>query len=164
MNAIVGMTELALDTELDHEQREYLTVVKEAADALLAVINDILDFSKIEARKLRLDQVEIQLRDTLEDTMKTLALRAQEKELELACEIAPGVPNALTGDPGRLRQIVLNLVGNAIKFSSRGEVVLRAQAEWETEDEVQLRFEVADTGIGVAPEKRGDHFRGFCPG
>jgi two-component system, sensor histidine kinase and response regulator len=162
MNAIVGMTELALETKLNAETREYLTVVKEAADSLLALINDILDFSKIEARKLRLDRVEFDLRDTLEDTMKTLALRAQEKDLELACEIASGVPNALTGDPGRLRQIVLNLVGNAIKFSSRGEVVLRAQAEWETEDEVQLRFEVADTGIGVAPEKRGIIFEAFA--
>ena len=162
MNAIVGMTELALDTELDHEQREYVTVVKEAADALLAVVNDILDFSKIEARKLRLDQVEFQLRDTLEDTMKTLALRAQEKELELACEIAPGVPDTLTGDPGRLRQIVLNLVGNAIKFTSSGEVVLRAKTEWEAADEVQLRFEVSDTGIGVELDKRGIIFEAFA--
>jgi two-component system, sensor histidine kinase and response regulator len=162
MNAIVGMTELALETKLKAETREYLTVVKEAAHSLLALINDILDFSKIEARKLRLDRVEFNLRDTLEDTIKTLALRAQEKDLELACEIASGVPDALTGDPGRLRQIVLNLVGNAIKFSSRGEVVLRAQAEWETEDEVQLRFEVADTGIGVAPEKREIIFEAFA--
>jgi two-component system, sensor histidine kinase and response regulator len=161
MNAIVGMTELALETKLNAEPREYLTVVKEAADSLLSLIDDILDFSKIEARKLRLDRVEFHLRDTLEDTMKTLALRAQQKELELACEIAPGVPDALTGDPGRLRQIVLNLVGNAIKFTSRGEVVLRAKAEWETEDEVQLRVEVSDTGIGVAPEKRAIIFEAF---
>ncbi len=124
MNGILGMTELALDTHLTREQREYLTMVKASADSLLAVINDILDFSRIEAGKLDLEAVDFPLRDTLGDTLKALALRAQEKDLELACDIAPDVPDALVGDPSRLRQIIVNLVGNAIKFTEQGEVVV----------------------------------------
>src|SRR5262249_14812999 len=133
MNGVIGMTELALDTELSAEQREYLTMVKASADALLSVINDILDFSKIEARKLQLEAIDFDLRDSLGDTMKALALRAQQKGLELACYIPATVPDALVGDPGRLRQVLINLVGNAIKFTDEGEVVVHVEVvgdEW----------------------------------
>src|SRR5437016_45625 len=117
MNAIIGMTELALGTKLSPKQREYLGSVKDSADSLLDLINDILDFSKIEAHKLDLDQVEFDLRETLGATLKALALRAQQKGLELACHILPKVPDGLVGDPNRLRRIIVNLVGNAIKFT-----------------------------------------------
>jgi two-component system, sensor histidine kinase and response regulator len=161
LNGIIGMTELALDTRLTAEQRGYLTTVKDSADSLLALVNDILDFSKIEARKLDLDSVEFDLRDTLEDTLKVLALRAQQKGLELACHIPPDVPDALVGDPGRLRQIVCNLVGNAIKFTERGEVVLHTEPQTCTEDEVLLRFSITDTGIGIPEEKKTAIFEAF---
>jgi PAS domain S-box-containing protein len=124
MNGIIGMTQLALDTELTREQRDYLNMVNLSAESLLAVINDILDFSKIEARKLHLETVDFSLRDCLGDTVKALALRAEQKGLEVACHIHPEVPDGLNGDPGRLRQIIVNLVGNAIKFTERGEVIV----------------------------------------
>jgi signal transduction histidine kinase/CheY-like chemotaxis protein len=129
MNGVLGMTELALDTDLTAEQREYLETVKSSADALLTVINDILDFSKVEAGKLELDPIDFDLRDVVRDALKTVAVPAQEKGLELACEIAPDVPNSLVGDPSRLRQVVLNLVGNAIKFTEQGEVVVDVRRE-----------------------------------
>jgi PAS domain S-box-containing protein len=154
MNGILGMTELLLDTELTAEQHESLDLVKSSAEALMRVINDILDYSKIEAGKLDLDPVEFQLRDALEDTLKTLALRAHRKGLELTCEIAADVPVRVIGDPGRLRQVIVNLVGNAIKFTEAGEVVVRAQLRSQSADGFQLHFEVADTGIGVPPEKQ----------
>ncbi len=161
MNGIIGLTELALDTPLAPEQREYLEMVKASADALLAVINDILDFSKIEARKLELERVDFSLRDLLGDTMKALGLRAQQKGLELACHIPADVPDALVGDPGRLRQVIINLVGNAIKFTERGEVIVQVGRESETDGEVTLRFVVRDTGIGIPPDKQSLIFQAF---
>ncbi len=162
MNAVIGMTELALETKLTPEQREYLTAVKESADSLLALIDDILDFSKIEAQKLDLDRIEFDLRATLENAVKLLAVRAQQKDVELVCDIPPDVPEKLVGDPGRLRQIVVNLVGNAIKFTDRGEIVVRVETEFPGEDELALHFAVADTGVGVPEEKRGLIFEAFA--
>jgi PAS domain S-box-containing protein len=161
MNAILGMTELALGTKLTGEQREYLTAVKDSADALLLLVNDILDFSKIEARKLDLEQIAFALRDTLEDTQRLLAPRAHQKGLELACHIPPALNVVLVGDPGRLRQIVMNLVGNAIKFTHQGEVVMRVEEESREKGAVLLHFAVSDTGIGIAPEKQKVIFGAF---
>ena len=161
MNGILGMTELLLDSELTAEQRESMDLVKSSAESLMRVINDILDYSKIEAGKLDLDPIEFQFRDAMEDTLKTLALRAHRKGLELACEIAPDVPARVIGDPGRLRQIIVNLVGNAIKFTETGEVVVRVALQSQTTDGCRLHFEVADTGIGVAPEKQRLIFHPF---
>jgi two-component system sensor histidine kinase/response regulator len=154
LNGVMGMTDLALDTELTQEQREYLETVKMSADSLLRVINDILDFSKIEAGKVDLDMVDFDLRDNLEGLLKTLALRADEKGLELLCEIAPEVPNVVTGDSSRLNQVIINLIGNAIKFTHEGEVGLKVRLEKEESHECVLHFTVADTGIGVPLEKQ----------
>jgi PAS domain S-box-containing protein len=161
MNAMIGMTELALATRITREQREYLNAIQGSADALLTLVNDLLDFSKIEARKLQLDRVAFNLRDALEDTMRVLAPRADQKGLELVCHIHPEIPATVVGDPLRLRQVVVNLVGNAIKFTEHGEVVLRVQAEPRGNGDVQLRFSVADTGIGIAPEKQAVIFEAF---
>ncbi|MBP7148816.1 MAG: response regulator [Acidobacteria bacterium] len=158
MNGILGMAQLALDTELSAEQREFLDVVKASAESLTAVINDILDFSKIDAGKLELHEYEFSLRDCLEDTLRMLALRAHEKGLELAGRVADDVPDTLIGDAGRLRQIITNLVGNAIKFTDEGEVVASVTLADHEDGEVpgkdlRLRFAVRDTGIGIPPEK-----------
>ena len=161
MNGIIGMTGVALNTKLTAEQREYLTMVKSSADALLTVINDILDFSKIEAGKFQLDSVEFSLRECLGDTMKSLANRVEGKKLELACRFHTDVPDALTGDPGRLRQIIVNLVGNAIKFTSEGEVVLEVSVESQGEGTCCLHFAVSDTGIGVPFAKQQMIFEAF---
>lgn len=161
MNAIMGMTELVLDSDLNPEQREYLNLAKTSADALLGLINDILDYSKIEAGKLDIDSVEFNLSDCLGDTMRTLSLRAHQKGLELAFEIDPDVPEALIGDPGRLRQIVINLVGNAIKFTERGEVILAVCVEERQETDVVLHFTVTDSGIGIPVEKQSAIFEAF---
>lgn len=161
LNAIIGMTELVRDTELNGTQREYLGMVQEAGESLLAVINDILDFSKIEAGKLSLERIGFNLRELLGDTMKSLALRAHRKSLELACHVAAVVPTAVEGDPHRLRQVVVNLVGNAIKFTERGEVVLDVDVERATEDEIVLHFQVTDTGIGISPDQLHTIFEAF---
>jgi two-component system sensor histidine kinase/response regulator len=161
MNGIMGMTELVLDTELAASQRECLDAVKISADALLIVINDILDFSKIEAGKLDLDPVPFDLHATLESTMKVLALRAHHKGLELICDIDPDVPDCVVGDPVRIRQIVTNLVGNAVKFTEAGEVVLSACVKSRNRDELELHFKVCDTGIGIPLEKQAVIFEAF---
>ena len=161
MNGIIGMTELALETQVTPEQREYLDIVKSSADALLMVINDILDFSKIEARKLDLEKIAFDFRYTLDDTMKVLSLRAHKKGLELACSVPPEIPDTLLGDPGRLRQILVNLVGNAIKFTERGEVIVRVAIESATEEEMFLHVSVADTGMGIPPDQQERIFEAF---
>src|SRR4051812_48827113 len=173
MNAILGMTELALDTPLTGEQREYLAIVKASADALLKVINDLLDFAKIEAGKLELDPADFSLRHVLGETLRALALRAHRKGLELACRIRPEVPDALVGDAGRLRQVLLNLIGNAIKFTEHGEVVVRVEAGGEPSTDEPgpsrpgprpspvLHFAIGDTGIGIPREKQEKIFQAF---
>jgi PAS domain S-box-containing protein len=162
MNAIIGMTELALETKMSGEQREFLGTVKSSAASLLNLINDILDFSKAEARKEQLEHMEFPLRETIEETLKSLAQRAQEKEIELASYFAPDVPDALVGDPDRLRRIVVNLVANAIKFTERGEVVVRVSVEAHPEPDVLLHFSVSDTGIGIPVEKQQRIFEAFA--
>ena len=161
MNGIIAMTELALDTRLTSVQREYLDIVKSSAASLLTVINDVLDYSKIEAGKLDLEAISFSLNRLIADTIKPLALRAHEKRLELACNIAPDVPDLLVGDPGRVRQVLVNLIGNAIKFTEEGEVVLKTEIKWIEEDEVCLHLSVTDTGIGVPPDKQKVIFNVF---
>jgi two-component system, sensor histidine kinase and response regulator len=161
MNGIIGMAQLALDTELSAEQREFLTLVKSSADSLMGVINDILDFSKIEAGKLVLDPIDFALRDTLGEVMKSLAIRAHEKHLELAYRVAADVPDLLIGDLGRLRQVLVNLVGNAVKFTEHGEVVVEVEAQSQTASQVLLHCSVSDTGIGIPEEKQKLVFEAF---
>ncbi len=153
MNGVIGMTGLLLDTDLTPEQRRYAEIVRSSGEALLALINDILDFSKIEARKLELEINDFDLPATVEEVAELLALRAQEKRLELVCLIAPEVPPRVRGDAGRLRQVLVNLGGNAIKFTHQGEVVIRVDLEGEEEESVLIRCSVADTGIGIPADK-----------
>jgi signal transduction histidine kinase/CheY-like chemotaxis protein len=162
MNAIMGMTELALDSDTDPTRREYLGLVKSSAESLLTVINDILDVSKIEAGKLTIDETDFSVRPCLGETLKTLALRAHEKDLELALRVHPQVPDCLLGDPTRLRQILFNLVGNSIKFTDHGEVAVHVSVESSNKEHVVLHFAVADTGIGIPPEKRRVIFEAFA--
>ncbi len=161
MNGILGLTGLTLDTDLKPEQREYLEMVKSSADSLLTILNDVLDFSKIEAGRLDLELIEFDLRDSVEQTIKTLALRAHQKGLELNCDIKPDVPERIIGDPTRFRQIIINLVGNAIKFTDQGEIVVRAELESHQGDAVSLHFEISDTGIGIAYEQQQRIFDAF---
>jgi len=161
LNAVIGMTELVLKSPLSGQQREFLQTVRDSGEALLSVINDILDFSKIEAGKLALDCSTFDLRESLGDTMKSFAIRAHQQGLELACLIHPEVPHMVVGDYSRLRQIVVNLVGNAVKFTEAGEVSLEVMQEFRGEEEVELHFVVADTGIGIPAEKQSSVFEMF---
>jgi len=161
MNGIVGMTELALGTDLTVDQREYLETVRSSADSLLGIINDILDFSKIEARKLDIDVLDFDLRSTVDETLRSLAPRAHAKGLELACQFDPTVPALLGGDPSRLRQILTNLIGNAVKFTETGEVVVRVERNAIDGERVDVRFTVSDTGIGIPLDKHAAIFDAF---
>ena len=164
MNGVLGMTELALETPLTAEQREYMSTVKISADSLLTVINDILDFSKIEAGKLELDSTPFHLRDFIEETMRILALRAHQKDLELLFELDNALPEVVIGDASRIRQILINLIGNAIKFTERGEVLLKVEGTTSESSpaDVELRFAVRDTGIGIVPERQEKIFQAFA--
>ena len=164
LNGILGLTELLMDTRLTSEQRQYLTLVRESGESLLSLVNDILDFSKIEAGKLSLERTRFDLHEMLGDTMRSLAIRAHHKGLELACRIRPGVPILAIGDSMRLRQIIVNLVGNAIKFTDRGEVVLEVDSRGQSDDEAIVHFAVTDTGIGIPEEKRSVIFDVFEQG
>ena len=161
MNGIIGMTELLFFTQLSPQQLEYANIVKQSADTLLSLLNDILDFSKIEAGKLELEAIGFNLRDLLDDTLQTLAVRAEEKGLELLDHIPPDIPDAVIGDPGRLRQIVVNLIGNAIKFTEQGEIVVDVSQESLEANQIRLHFAVSDTGIGIPPEKQLHIFESF---
>jgi PAS domain S-box-containing protein len=162
MNCILGMTELALDGPLSAEQREYLELVKTSTNSLLTIINDILDFSKVEAGKLELDLAPLSVTDVLETTVKHFALRARQKKLKIGYQIAPGTPDTFLGDAGRIRQVLTNLIGNAIKFTERGSVTVRVSTELQSESEAMLRFEVVDTGIGIPLEKQQMVFDAFA--
>jgi PAS domain S-box-containing protein len=162
LNGIIGMTGLALDTELNDEQREYVSMVKSSADALLDIVNDILDFSKIEAGRMDIEHIEFSLEKMLRETLKGLALRAHQKKLELMLRVEHDVPERLVGDPGRLRQVLINLVGNAIKFTERGEIeVTVRRVNDPAQRQAELRFSVRDTGIGIAPDKVERVFESF---
>ncbi len=161
MNAILGMSQLGLQSDLTRQQRRYLEGIQESAEFMLSLINTILDFSKIEAGALELDPCDFHLRDDLGDTMNALALRAHDKDLEMVCHVAPDVPDALRGDSGRLRQVIFNLVGNAIKFTEHGEVVLRVTRSSVQDGHAVLRFEVADTGIGIPRDRQEMIFEAF---
>jgi two-component system sensor histidine kinase/response regulator len=161
LNGIIGMTDLALETELTAEQRDYMQTIKLSADALLNVINDILDFSKIEAGKVELEETDFDLGDCIAGAIKTMALRAEEKGLELLCDVAPGVPETVSGDSGRLRQVLLNLLGNALKFTAEGEVGLKVAVDVFEEKTLILHCVVSDSGVGIAPEKLDVIFDSF---
>jgi signal transduction histidine kinase/CheY-like chemotaxis protein len=161
LNGIIGMTELALDTPLSAEQRDYLTMVKTSADALLAMLNDILDFSKIEMRRLELEEIPFSTRDHVAEVVRPLALRAEQKGLEVLCHIRPDVPSVVVGDPGRLRQVIVNLVGNAIKFTERGQIVVQVDVESIADRTCLLRVAVTDSGIGIPADKQQAIFEPF---
>ncbi len=164
MNGIIGMTDIVLETALAPEQRDFLETVQRSAHSLLAIINDILDFSKIEAGKLALDSTELSLRRVVTDIVKMLAVRARMKGIELSANLPPEVPDALIGDSGRLRQILTNLVGNAVKFTEQGRVTLAASAETVTPQEAWIHFTVSDTGVGIPKDECGRIFEAFEQG
>lgn len=161
MNGVLGMTELALGTDLTNEQREYLTVARNSADSLLTIIDDILDFSKIEAGKLELNKIDFDLPNLMEETVQFLSVQAHKKKLELLCDVRPDLPEIVRGDPDRLRQVIVNLLGNAVKFTERGEVVIEVGLESRNGSDVVVHFVVRDTGIGIPPEKREVIFKSF---
>jgi PAS domain S-box-containing protein len=162
MNAVIGMAELLLDTPLRSVQREYLIALKDSAESLLGLIGDLLDFARIEAGRLELSAAAFELRDLLGDTLRTLGVRAHQKGLELASRIAPDVPALVIGDAARLRQVIVNLVGNAIKFTASGEVLLEVETGARDADSAEVRFAVSDTGIGIATEKQSLIFEAFA--
>jgi CheY-like chemotaxis protein len=161
LTGVLGMAELLADTELTPEQRDFVDTIHSAGQALLSIINDVLDFSKIEAGKLKLDVIDFDLRTTVEEVIKLLAAKAHKKDLELACLMPADLPQTLCGDPGRIRQILMNLIDNAVKFTPRGDVLVRAIVENETIDHIHIRLEVIDTGIGISPEARAQLFQPF---
>ncbi len=161
MNGVIGLTELALETELTAEQRQYLEAVKQSGHALLQLINDILDFSKMEAGELDIDEIDFNLSTVVENAVKALALQSHQKGLELLCDIRPGVPEILVGDPARLRQVLLNLVGNAVKFTARGEISVTVELKKLSAETAWVTFAVSDTGVGIPADRQEAIFEAF---
>lgn len=161
LNSIIGMTDLALATQLTSEQQEYLQTVRSSSETLLTLLNDILDLSKIEAGKMEVEEIDFDLHELIRETVRTFSLRAEEKGLELSAQLADELPRSARGDPTKLRQVLMNLIGNAIKFTDEGEVRVTAQPQWQDEDEISLHFSVRDTGIGIAADKLDEIFQAF---